>query len=94
MMRELTHDRESIIQAYYLDSEYSTADVSCKLETVKEIDRGSFSRLVDELDLDHKQTIKSLYYDLSRYVHSNYRELRPTIAEGRNLGKSSLWIRI
>jgi hypothetical protein len=83
VMRELRYDLESMMQAYYLDAEHPTADVGCKLEIVKEIDRQKFSRLVDGLDLDHKQTLKSLYSDLSKYVHSSYQELRRTIEEGR-----------
>ena len=82
-MRELRYVLESIAQAYYLDSEHPLADMNCKLEITKEIDRKRFTRLLDRLDVVEKQKIKLLYSDLSKYVHSTYEELRPAIEEGK-----------
>lgn len=82
-IRELRYVLESMAQAFYLDSEHPRADMNCKLEITKEIDRESFARLLDGLEIAEKQRIKSLYSDLSKYVHSTYEEMRPTIEDGR-----------
>jgi hypothetical protein len=81
-MRELRYSLESMTQAYYLDSEHPRANAACKLEIIREIDRERFARIVDDLDIDHKQSVKSLYSDLSQYVRSTYQELRPAFEAG------------
>ena len=78
------------MQAYYLDSEHSNADMMCKLEIVKEIDRDRLSALIDRLELSQKQRIELLYSELSKFVHSTYKELRPTMEEGRILSRVTL----
>lgn len=82
-IRELRYVLESMMQAYYLDREHTSADMGCKLEIIKEIDRERFSALVDRIEMSQKQRIKVLYSELSKYVHSTYNELRPTIEEGK-----------
>lgn len=82
-IRELRYLLESMMQAYYLDREHASADMGCKLEIIKEIDRERFSALIDRIEISQKQRIKALYSELSKYVHSTYNELRPTIEEGK-----------
>lgn len=81
-IRELRYIMESIIQAYYIDSEHPEAMIECKLEIIKEIDRLVGGRLIDRTDLGHKKEIKVLYSDLSKYVHSSFEEARSTIERG------------
>lgn len=81
-IRELRHILESAIQAYYIDREHPEALMECKLEIIKEIDKWVGGRLIDRTDLEHKKELKALYSDLSKYVHSSYEELRPTIEKG------------
>ena len=87
-MRELRYSLESMVQAYYLDVEHPKANMQCKLEITKEIDKERFGSLLDRSDIVEKHRIKQLYSDLSKYVHSTYEELRPTIEEGK------IWERI
>lgn len=81
-IRELRYILESAIQAYYIDREHPEAMIGCKLEIIKEIDKLIGGRLIDRTDLEHKNELKVLYSDLSKYVHGSYEELRPTIEEG------------
>lgn len=83
-IRELRYIFESFLQAYYLDMEYPTSDIVCKLEILKEIDRELIgNRLIDRLNLKHKDELKKLYQELSKYIHSSYEELKPVITEGK-----------
>ncbi len=79
-IRELRYVLDAFIQAYYLDLEHQIADMNCKLEILKEIDKQMFGgRLIDRTNLEHKQEISDLYSELSRYIHSSYEELKPAI---------------
>jgi hypothetical protein len=79
VIRELRYVLESMVQAYYLDYEHPNADMGCKLEIIKEIDKERFSNLVDVIEIPEKQKIKVLYSDLSRYAHSSYEEIGPAL---------------
>ena len=81
-IRELRYIMESIIQAYYIDREHPEVTIECKLEIIKEIDKLVGGRLIDRTDLEHKKELKALYSDLSKYIHSSYKELKPTIEKG------------
>ncbi len=81
-IRELRYILESALQAYYIDREHPEATMRCKLEIIKEIDKLTGGRLIDRTDLEHKNELKMLYFDLSKYVHSSYEELRPAIEKG------------
>ena len=81
-IRELRYILESALQAYYIDREHPEATMGCKLEIIKEIDKLIGGRLIDRTDLEHKKELKALYSGLSKYVHSSYEELRPTIEKG------------
>jgi hypothetical protein len=82
-LRELRYVFDSMAQAYYLDAEHPAATITAKLEILKDIEKQAFgSRLIDKLDVDHKQELKSLYSTLSKYAHSSYEELALLIEEG------------
>lgn len=81
-IRELRYILESALQAYYIDREHPGTTMGCKLEIIKEIDKLIGGRLIDRTNLEHKKEFKVLYSDLSKYVHSSYEELRPTIEKG------------
>jgi hypothetical protein len=83
-IRELRYALDSISQAYYLDFEHPYADIACKLEIIKKIDKELFgSRFIDRLELQGKREMKQLYSELSKYMHSTYKEPRPTIEKGK-----------
>jgi len=83
-IRELRYVLDSMFQAFYLDKEHPDADIYCKLEIIKEIEREAYGgRLIDKLDLKYKAKLKELYSTLSKYVHSSYEELEPTIKGGK-----------
>ena len=81
-IRELRYIMESIIQAYYIDREHPEMTIERKLEIIKEIDKLVGSRLIGRTDLEHKKKLKALYSDLSKSIHSTYKELKPTIEKG------------
>ncbi|HUV02560.1 MAG TPA: hypothetical protein VMW67_03825 [Desulfobacteria bacterium] len=81
-IRELRYILESALQAYYIDGEHLEATMGCKLEIIRALDKLIGGRLIDRTDLEHKKELKVLYSDLSKYVHSSYEELRPTIEKG------------
>jgi hypothetical protein len=74
-IRELRYMLESMVQAYYVDTEHSDSDMKCKLEIIKEIDRERFAALMDRTSIPEKQEIRVLYSELSKYVHSTFEEL-------------------
>jgi len=83
-IRELRYVLDSMLQAYYLDKEHPEADMYCKLEILKEIEKEMHGgRLINRLDIEYKDNLKGLYSVLSKYVHSSYEELKPVIEEGK-----------
>ena len=84
VIRELRFILDSMMQAYYLDIEHPDADIYCKLEIVKEIEKEAFgTRLIERLPIQHKDRIKQLYSLLSKYSHSSYEELEISIRRGK-----------
>lgn len=84
VIRELRFILDSMLQASYIDNEHQESDIQCKLEIVKEIERDAFGgRLIDKLSITHKEKIKELYYVLSKYTHSTYKELEPILRRGK-----------
>jgi len=84
VIRELRFILDSMMQAYYLDIEHPDADIYCKLEIVKEIEKEAFgTRLIERLPIQHKDRIKQLYSLLSKYSHSSYEELEISIRRAR-----------
>lgn len=84
-VRDLRYILESFLQAYYTDKEHPNANMECKLEILKEIDRLFGERLIDNLDLSkkYKKQIKILYSDLCKYTHPSYKEWKKIIKEGK-----------
>ena len=76
-IRELRYMFEAIIQAYYIDKEHPITSIDCKLEILKEIDRMVGSRLIDSTDLKRKNELKTLYGELSGYIHSSHLKVAP-----------------
>lgn len=74
-IRELRFILDSMVQAYYIDKEHPSTKMQCKLEIVKELDRHYRGQLIEPTGLEHKETLKELYGELSGYVHSSYKEL-------------------
>lgn len=84
IIRELRFVLDSMAQALYLDTEHPDADIYCKMEIVKEIEKDLFgSRLIERLPIQHKDKAKQLYSLLSKYSHSSYKELEPAIIQGK-----------
>jgi len=82
-IRELRYVLDSMFQAFYLDKEYPDDDIYYKLEIIKKKDRLYGGKLIRKLDLNNKGKLKELYSTLSKYVHSSYEELEPTIKGGK-----------
>lgn len=83
LIRELRFIMESFMQAYYLDKSYPQRGISWKLELLSKKERELFgSRLIDKLDLSFKKDMKKIYQYLSKYQHSTYEELKPSIIRG------------
>lgn len=84
VIRELRFVLDSMMQAYYLDTEHPEVDIFCKLEIIKEIEKWAYgARLIERLALPHKDQIRQLYSSLSKYSHSSYKELEISIRRGK-----------
>ena len=83
-IRELRYALESMVQAFYLDTEHPETTIVCKLEILKEIERLVGGRLIDSMKVDKKVRgkAKKVYSELSKFVHSSYDELEPVIKKG------------
>lgn len=89
----LRHALESIVQAYYIDSNHASANLSTKLEILKEIeDKREYhaGRLIEEkiafksLDcegLDCKGLLRKEYANLSRIVHPSHEKVMDTVKD-------------
>lgn len=74
-IRELRFILDSMVQAYYVDKRHQAADITCKLEIIKEVEGLYGTKMIDETDLTHKTQLEKLYRGLCSYVHSSYEEL-------------------
>jgi len=84
VIRELRFVLDSMMQAYYLDTEHPDVDILCKLEIIKEIEKWAYgARLIERLPLQHKDRIGQLYSSLSKYSHSSYKEMEISIRRGK-----------
>jgi hypothetical protein len=89
----IRHTLESMIQAYYIDSNHPSVSLATKLEILKEIeDKKEYhaSRLIEEkiafksLDckgLDCKGLLKIEYSELSRKVHPSHEKVMVTVKD-------------
>ncbi|MBI5147392.1 MAG: hypothetical protein HZA84_09320 [Thaumarchaeota archaeon] len=84
LIRELRFIFESFNQAYYLDKEYEKLNITEKHLILSKKDKELFgSKLVDKLDIKNKNEMKKLYWMLSKYSHSSYEELKPSVIDGK-----------
>jgi len=75
---------ESIIQALYIDLRHPKIDVTTKIEVLKEVeDKREYHavRLIDELEIDHKDKLKKEYRKLSRIIHPSHEQVIATISD-------------
>jgi len=69
---------ESIVQALYIDLRHPQGDLNTKIEILKEVeDKREYHavRLIDELEIDHKDKLKREYKKLSRIVHPSHKQV-------------------
>lgn len=69
---------ESIVQAIYIDSRHPKATIKTKIEILKEVeDKIEYHavRLIDELQISHKDTLKKEYKVLSQIIHPSYKQI-------------------
>lgn len=85
--RSLRYVLESFLQAYYVDRKHPRASIQCKLEILKEIDKLTGGKLIENLDIDVKYKgqngqIKILYSDLCKFVHPSFNEWQKIVEGG------------
>lgn len=84
LIRELRFIFESFNQAYYLDKEYPELRITEKHLVLSKKEKELFGgRLIDKLDIKNKEQVKKLYSKLSKYSHSSYEELKPSVIDGK-----------
>lgn len=82
-LRELRNIIESVVQAYYVDSEYPRLDVDGKLAVLREMRKSRShygGRLIDKANPPGKREIKGLYGELSEYVHPTYESIHEVLS--------------
>lgn len=81
---------ESIVQAVYIDSRHPKATIKTKIEILKEIeDKIEYHaiRLIDELQISHKDTLKKEYKVLSQIIHPSYKQIVSELEDMRKRGE-------
>lgn len=66
---------ELMVQALYIDSRHPKAGMRTRIAILKEVeDKREYHaiRLIDELDIDHKDTLRKVYRDLSKRIHPSH----------------------
>jgi len=75
---------ESIVQALYIDLRHPKTDMNTKIEILKEVeDKREYHavRLIDELEIDHKDTLKRQYKQLSQIIHPSHKQIIATLSD-------------
>lgn len=84
LIRELRFVFESFNQAYYLDKSYPESHITEKHLILSKKEKKLFGgKLIDKLDVKNKHEVKKLYSQLSKYSHSSFEELKPSIIDGK-----------
>lgn len=84
VIRELRHVFESVLQAYYIDKNYSSLSMQKKLEKLEELERKRKLKVKDLTEtLPYGQELYKIYQDLCKYVHPSSAELEPLIKTGK-----------
>lgn len=79
---DIRYALESIVQAFYIDTRHPNVDIDTKIEIMREIeDKREYHavRLIDELEIDYKNRLKSEYKELSRIIHPSHKQIVTTI---------------
>lgn len=69
---------ELMVQALYIDSRHPRAGMRTKIAILKEVeDKREYHaiRLIDELDIDHKDTLRKAYRELSKRIHPSHQDI-------------------
>jgi hypothetical protein len=80
----IRHLLESVVQALYVDIRHPTVPLRVKIEILKEIeDKREYHaiRLIDELEIDHKDKLKREYKELSRIIHPSHKQIVATLSD-------------
>lgn len=67
---------ESSVQSVYIDSRHPRSGLRTRIEILKEVeDKREYHavRLIDKLEIDHKETLRKEYKKLSRIIHPSHR---------------------
>ena len=75
---------ESIVQALYIDLRHPKIDINTKIVILKEVeDKREYHavRLIDELEIDHKDKLKREYKNLSRIIHPSHKQVIATLSD-------------
>lgn len=78
------HALESIVQALYIDHRHPKTLLSTKIDILKEVeDKREYHavRLIDELEIHHKDKLKKEYKRLSQIVHPSHKEIIATMGD-------------
>lgn len=84
LIRELRFTLDSFLQSYYFEKNFPNDKIETKHEILLTEEKNLYgSNLIDKLDINYKTEIKELYHHLSKYQHSSYEELKPSIVDGK-----------
>jgi len=75
---------ESIVQALYIDLRHPKTDINTKIEILKEVeDKREYHavRLIDELEINHKDKLKREYKKLSLIIHPSHKQIVATLSD-------------
>jgi hypothetical protein len=75
---------ECIVQALYVDDRHPDAELVTKIEILKEVeDRREYHavRLIDELNIDHKEKLRIQYRKLSGRIHPSHKQIVSTLID-------------
>lgn len=75
---------ESIVQSMYIELRHPEASLEVKLEILKEVeDKTEYHarRLIDKLEIPHKDALKRKYKELSQRVHPSHRQVVATFKD-------------
>lgn len=82
-IRDLRYSLESMVQAYIVDGEPPNAEMGEKFTLVAKLGEEKFLRdVLPKAKLAHEQAIRSVYRELSKYVHPTKEEPGASSHEG------------
>jgi hypothetical protein len=81
---------ELMVQSFYIDSRHPKASLRTKIDILKEVeDKREYHaiRLIDELEIDHKDALRKVYKKLSRAIHPTHQSV-VTVLDAVSKGES------